>query len=643
MCGITGVYHFREPRRPVDPLLLDAMTDSLAHRGPDGRGTWTEPGVGLGHRRLAIIETSDVGLQPMVDPADEIVITYNGEIYNFRELRETLAGLGYPSRTRTDTEVILLGYRAWGPDVVRRLSGIFAFALWDRLRRRLFLARDPLGVKPLFYSEVNGVFRFASEIKGILTDPAVDRDVHDEALDAYLTLGYTPAPATGFAAVRQLEPGHCALVDETGSRAWSYWSIPYRDRSDPTPFPQAVEQFTATLDRVTAAQLVADVPVGAFLSGGLDSAAIVRAMKRATGAVASLTVGFDTASFDERPAAKRVADRLGVPFSSQEATLEAVDLLPRLSRHMEEPTADSSMLPVYLLCREARRRFTVAMSGDGADEMLAGYVTYRATDLARRYRRLPAAVRRLLALGARQLPISDRKYSMRQQAMRFVEGAELGPGRDHAAWRQLFSDSLKARFYSDRFRRVAAAGDPLSAYAARIAVPPSTREALTGLLHADTTFYLPNDMLVKVDRMSMAHGLEVRVPFLDIELVGLVANLPAAYKLHRGRVRKHILRESLRGSIPDDVLDAPKSGFNVPLEAWMRGRLGDLLLDAAATRRDDLQSLLRLDAVEVMLKEHRQRRGDHAHALFAVLMLALWFDNRARAWKEPEVTRCPRR
>jgi asparagine synthase (glutamine-hydrolysing) len=633
MCGITGVYYFREPGRPINPALLDAMTDSLAHRGPDGRGTWTEPGVGLGHRRLAIIETSEAGLQPMVDAADETVITFNGEIYNFRELREILEGLGYPSRTRTDTEVILLGYRAWGVDVLRRLSGIFAFALWDRRRRRLFLARDPLGVKPLFYSEVNGVFRFASEIKGILSDPAVGRDVDNVALDAYLTLGYTPAPATGFAAVRQLEPGYCALVDEGGSRAWSYWSIPYRERPDPTPFPEAVEQFTTTLDRITAAQLVADVPVGAFLSGGLDSAAIVRAMQRATGAVESLTVGFDTTSFDERPAARRVAERLGVPFSSQEATLEAVDLLPRLSQHMEEPTADSSMLPVYLLCREARRRFTVAMSGDGADEILAGYVTYGATALARRYRMLPAVVRRLVALGARQLPVCDRKYSMRQKAMRFVEGAELGPGRDHAAWRQLFSESLKARVYSEPFRRVTAGGDPLSAYAARIAAPPPTREPLTGLLHADTTFYLPNDMLVKVDRMSMAHGLEVRVPFLDIELVSLVANLPAAYKLHRGRVRKHILRESLRGSIPDDVLDAPKSGFNVPLEAWMRGRLGDLLVDSAATRRDDLRSLLRLDAVEVMLQEHRQRRADHAHALFAVLMLALWFDNRARAWR----------
>jgi asparagine synthase (glutamine-hydrolysing) len=634
VCGIVGVYCFREPARPIDPALLDAMTDSLAHRGPDGRGTWNEPGIGLGHRRLAIIDTSDTGLQPMADPTGEILITFNGEIYNFRELRETLAALGHASRTRTDTEVILLGYRAWGLDVVRRLSGIFAFALWDRMRRRLLVARDPLGVKPLFYSEVNGVFRFASEIKAILTDPEVGRDVDREALDAYLTLGYTPAPATGFAPVRQLEPGQCALVDAGGVRVSTYWSIPYRESADTIPFPEAVAQFTALLDRVTAAQLVADVPVGAFLSGGLDSAAIVRAMTRATGATSTLTVGFDVASFDERPAAKTVAERLGVPFTSQEVTLDAADLLPRLSRHMEEPTADSSMLPVYLLCREARRRFTVAMSGDGADEILAGYDTYRATAFARRYRRLPVPVRRLLARGARHLPVTDRKYGVRQRATRFVEGAEMGPGRDHAAWRLLFSDALKARVFTEDFRRAVTASDPLGAYAARMAVPPATREPLTRLLHADTTFYLPNDMLVKVDRMSMAHGLEVRVPFLDVELVAFAANLPAGYKLYGGRARKHILRESLRGSLPDRILEAPKAGFNAPLEAWMRGGLGDLLRDAVATRRHDLAPLLRLEAIEALAGEHRRRRADHAHALFAVLMLALWFDNRARAWRD---------
>jgi asparagine synthase (glutamine-hydrolysing) len=242
-------------------------------------------------------------------------------------------------------------------------------------------------------------------------------------------------------------------------------------------------------------------------------------------------------------------------------------------------------------------------------------------------------VRALLTRGARRLPVTDRKYSVRQKATRFFDGAELGPGRDHAAWRQLFSAPLKADVYTEAFRRDAARLDPLGAYAARIGIPPSTRETLTGLLHADTTFYLPNDMLVKVDRMSMANGLEVRVPFLDVEMVEFAANLPAAYKLHRGRVRKHILRESLRGSIPADVLGAPKSGFNVPLETWIRGRLGDLLLDAVTTRRHDLSVLLRLDAVERLVQEHRRRRADHAHALFAVLMLALWFDNRARAWR----------
>src|SRR5262249_35962455 len=361
---------YRNPLQLVDPHLLDAMTASLAHRGPDGQGVWTAPGIGLGHRRLAIIDTSEAGRQPMSDARGDFWITYNGEVYNFRELRIELASLGYPSRTRTDTEVILLGYQAWGPAVVERLSGIFAFALWDTRKRQLFLARDPLGVKPLFYTTTGGVLRFGSEIKAVLCDPAVPRDVDLEGLDAFLTLGYTPAPGTAYAAVRQLLPGHCAVADERGLTAHTYWTAPYAAQPDDVRFPEAVERFSSLVARVTAGQMVADVPLGAFLSGGLDSAAIVRAMTRAgTGPVIALSVGFEEAEFDERPQARSVAKQLGVEWIQDVVRADAIDLLPRLSLHMEEPTADSSMLPVYLLCQAARRRFTVAMSGDGADEV----------------------------------------------------------------------------------------------------------------------------------------------------------------------------------------------------------------------------------------------------------------------------------
>ena len=633
VCGIAGIFHYRDRMRPVDAALLEAMTRSLAHRGPDGQGLWRQPGIGLGHRRLAIIDLSPAGCQPMADETGNNVITFNGEIYNYRELRAELDAGGFHSRTATDTEVILLGYRAWGIDVVKRLSGIFAFALWDAKQSRLFLARDALGVKPLFYADVGGTFRFGSEIKAILTDPEQPRDIDPEALDAFLTFSYTPAPATGFRRVRQLLPGECAVVEESGMRAWKYWSIPYTDQ-EPRSFSSAVAEFTGLLDEVVRAQLVSDVPVGAFLSGGLDSAAIVRSMTRARRqGVHALTVGFDVPGFDERSYARQTADCLGVDLHSETVSLDAVHLLPKLSLHMEEPTADSSMLPVYLLCRAARERFTVAISGDGADEILAGYDTYRATALAARYRKLPKIIRRgLIAPLAQRLPIRDGKYSLHQMAVRFTEGAEQGAGRDHASWRIMLTPSLKRRVYNQDFADSVAHADPVGNYAAAI-VNPNGKDVLTGLLHADTCFYLPNDMLVKVDRMSMAHGLEVRVPLLDDRVVGFCANLPAAYKLANGKVRKHILRESLRDSLPAEILSRPKSGFNIPVEAWMRGKSRDLLLDSVGRRRDDLSGILKLDMVEALAEEHRKRRADHGHVLFTVMMLALWFENRACAWK----------
>lgn len=635
MCGIAGIFHFADSNRPVDRDVLDTMTDSLAHRGPDGRGVWHAPSIGLGHRRLAIIDLTDNAAQPMEDAEGRLVITYNGEIYNFRELRDQLEAKGHPFRSSSDTEVILAAYREWGRDVVRRLSGIFAFAIWDVTHRHMFLARDPIGVKPLFYSTVEGTLRFGSEIKAILSDPAVSRDFDEQALDAFFTFSYTPAPATGFRHVRQLLPGHFAIVDRGGLRVQRYWDQPYSERAASIDFADAVVEFTEQFDRITKAQLVADVPVGAFLSGGLDSAAVVRAMKHAAcGEVHALTVGFNAGGFDERGAARTTARSLGVALDEQEASLSDVTLFQELSRHMEEPTADSSMLPVYLVCRAASERFKVCMSGDGADEILAGYDTYRATAMAERYRRLPCFLRRgIIGPLARRLPIREGKYGLHQVATRFVQGAEMGSGRDHCAWRLIFHEELKSRLYSPELRARVNGGDPLAGYAACIDEVPAERDRLEGLLHADTTFYLPNDMLIKVDRMSMANGLEVRVPFLDVEMVRYAASLPADFKLHRRRVRKHILRESLRGSIPDSVLDRPKSGFNIPVERWMRSEIRELLFDTVSAQRDCLSRFLSLRELESVAAEHVQRRADHGHALFAVLMFALFLDNAASAWR----------
>jgi asparagine synthase (glutamine-hydrolysing) len=635
MCGIAGLFHYQDPERPVATEVLLAMTRALAHRGPDGEGLWSAPAIGLGHRRLAILDLTDRAHQPMVDPGKRFVLTYNGEIYNFRRLRSRLEERGHTFRSTGDSEVLLTAYREWGQDVVTKISGIFSFAIWDAQERSLFLARDPLGVKPLFYAPGPPSFHFASEVKAILHDPAIDRQLDEEALDAFFTLGYTPAPLTGLRNVRQLLPGHAALISEKGFQSWRYWQNPYAGEPRRVSFPTAIEEFQDCLDRVTRAQMVSDVPVVGFLSGGLDSAALLRAMKRADlGPVRAFTVGFERQAFDERDAARATARCLGVDLSERVLGLDAASLLPRAALHLEEPTADSSALAVYLLCQAAAEDFKVAMSGDGADELLAGYETYRATGWARRYRQLPKVVRQgLIQPLTRALPVSDRKYSLRERATRFTYGAELGPGLDHCAWRVIFTNDLKRRLYEPQFSQRIAGCEPLSRYCDHIRGVPPTREPLAGLLNADTEFYLPNDMLVKIDRMSMAHGLEVRVPFLDIEIVSLCANLPPNFKLHWGRNRKHILRQSLRGSIPESVLCRRKSGFNIPVGEWMRGSLGELLLDAASTTRRDLSRFLDLEKLRRLAADHQRRRTDHGHSLFCALMFSLWLDNVARGWK----------
>jgi asparagine synthase (glutamine-hydrolysing) len=635
MCGIAGVFYHTDPARPVDDRLVRAMTRALAHRGPDGEGVWTGAGIGLGHRRLAILDLSEHGRQPMMDQSGTRIISYNGEIYNFRELRAQLEAKGHRFRSSGDTEVVLAGYAEWGRHVVERLSGIFAFAIYDATQRALFLARDPLGVKPLFYALDDRSFRFASEIKAILLDSSIDREFDVEALDAFFTFSYTPAPATGFRHVRQLLPGQAAHVSQRGFETWHYWTSPFAERPATMEFDAALMEFGDRLDAATRAQMVSDVGVGAFLSGGLDSAALLRAMQRVEDTeVQALCVGFDVPGFDERPAARATAGALDVELTEIVMSVDAVDLVPVLSRHLEEPTADSSALPVYLLCQAAAERFKVALSGDGADELLAGYETYRASSLAALYRRIPRIIRRpVLTLLTGALPRRDAKYSARELIRRFAHGAELGRHLDHAAWRIIFSNGLKERVYAPDFLAYATGHLALERYAAHSRAVAESRPYLDGLLKADLEFYLPNDMLVKVDRMSMAHGLEVRVPFLDVEFVRFCANLPPDFKLHRGKVRKHILRESLRPSLPGSVLGAPKSGFNIPLPGWMRGDLSDLLLDTLTSRRVEASRFLRLTEVEAMVDEHRRRRDDHGYALFTVLMFALWLDNAASAWK----------
>jgi len=625
MCGIVGIFDYQRRGFQVDRRVFDAMVDSLAHRGPDGRGTWFDEGIALGHRRLAILDPTPAGAQPMADPRRGLVVTYNGEIYNFPRLRDELAAKGHAFRTGCDTEVLLAAYAEWGTAALERLNGIFAFALFDGPRRRLWLARDRLGVKPLCYSLQVGVLRFASEVKALLADPGFERRPSPEGIDAFLSFGYVPAPLSGFDGVTQLPPAHELIVEEGTVRTRRYWQLSMREQ--PQGRREAQEEFARRLHDAVTGQMISDVPLGGFLSGGIDSAAVVAEMAGAARRpVRTFSVGFDEGSFDESAAARRTAQRIGTDHTPIDVRLDLEQTVARFLQCCDEPFADSSSLAVYHLCRVASQHVKVALSGDGADELLAGYPTYRATGLAALYRRLPGWMRAVCRRAAGVLPASDARYNLHQFAGRFVLGAEEGEGRDFASWRVHFREVEKASLLKSGFPR--GEPDPIERYAACYHDAPGAATRLKRMLHADLAFYLPSDMLMKVDRMSMAHGLEVRVPFLDHELVEFCAGLPDRYLMRPigPRRNKLILRWHLARRLGSEVAGRRKTGFNVPIERAMRAELLARLCDLASSRPfcDDGP----FDVARLLdhARRHAARRLDAGHALFSALVLADWWD-----------------
>lgn len=625
MCGIAGVLRF--DGGPVDAGLVKAMTDSLAHRGPDGEGTYISGPVGLGHRRLAIIDLSAAGRQPMSNEDESVWVIFNGEIYNFRELRRELEAHGHGFRSATDTEVVIHAYEEWGSECVHRFNGMFAFALWDGRQRRLWLVRDRLGVKPLFFALLPTGLVFGSEIKAVLSHPAVERRVDYEALAYYLALNYTPAPFTLFAAVRQLLPGQYLFADATGVlKEVQYWDLVYHE-STRRGERACIEEFTALLEDSVRLRLVSDVPFGAFLSGGVDSSGVTYLMSRNMSVpVKTFTIGFGEPSFDELAYARAVARALRTDHHERTVRADAAAVLPRLVWHAEEPTADSSMVAVYYLAQESRKAVTMVLSGDGADEILAGYETYQAAYLCRLYRLLPAWFRRrVVAALVRALPVSDSKVSWDFKLRRFVSGAERPVEDAHAAWRMIFDAETRGRLLRPLQDHPEAKADVLDLYRAMFA-RASARHPLNRLLYVDTRFYLPNDMLVKVDRMTMAHGLEAREPYLDYRLVEFAAGVPPRLKLKHLRHKKYLLKASLAGKLPREVLWRKKQGFNVPNARWIKGELRPFVMDSLAGDRLREMGILNPAAVETILRDHFEERADNSHQIWGLLSLVLWWE-----------------
>jgi asparagine synthase (glutamine-hydrolysing) len=620
MCGIAGTA--RSDGQAADPGLVERMCAALEHRGPDQRGVHAEGPVGLGIQRLRIVDLEG-GDQPIYNEDKTIAVVLNGEIYNFRELRRRLEAAGHRFRSDGDTEAIVHLYEEEGPDCVRSLEGMFAFALWDGPRQRLLIARDRVGKKPLFYALRGGALSFASELRALLEDEEVPRDVDEQALDCYLAYGYVPAPLSAFRAVRKLPPA-TRMVYEGGDVALQrYWQLDYSRKHAVTDASELHAPLLERLRRATRRRLVADVPLGAFLSGGIDSSAVVAAMAQETsGPVRTFSIGFDDERFDELAHARQVAEQFGTEHEELRVRPDAIAIAPRIARHYGEPFADSSAIPSFYLAEMTRRHVTVALNGDGGDESFAGYTRYAANVLAGRIERVPAPLRRLGGRLAARLPESAEQQSARNRLRRLGGSLGLDGAGRYERYVSLFDPEQRAGLYSDQ--QWAALADSRVA-AEAIAEPwrqASGSDRLDVLLEVDVRTYLPGDLLTKIDIATMAHSLEARSPFLDPELMQFAASIPAPLKL-QGMEKKRILRDALRAWLPGSILDRPKQGFSVPLAGWLRGELREysreLLLDPAsfgATR-------FRPRAVEALLDGHDAGR-DHSQRIWALMMLELW-------------------
>jgi asparagine synthase (glutamine-hydrolysing) len=626
MCGIAGLLMLDGSGSPEG--LIEKMIETLSHRGPDGQGVHRVGPVALGHRRLSIIDLSEAGNQPMCNEDGTIWITYNGEIYNFADLRPELEKAGHQFRSNTDTEVVLHAYEQWGLDCLPRFNGMFAFGLWDDNRKRLWVTRDRLGVKPLFYLHTPSVFAFGSEIKALLPIPGAGREMDYAALSYYLALNYTPAPRTLFADVRQLEPGQYMLVEADGrSTIHTYWQLEYHE-PDQRNLRQGIEEFTDLLEDAVRIRLVSDVPFGSFLSGGVDSSSIAYWMSRAMHEpVKTFTISFQEESFNEAKYARQVATQIGADHYERVVDVDAAAILPQLVWHAEEPTADSSMLAVYYLAQMTREHVTMALSGDGADETIAGYETYQAYYLHRLYRAIPAFLRdrMLTPLIEALLPVSEAKVSFDFKLRRFLHSGNVTSEDAHALWRMIFNADQRRRLLVPMGGQPGITADVIDLYREHFQ-RSGARNPLDRMLYVDTAFYLPNDMLVKVDRMTMAHSLEVRVPFLDYRLVEFLARVPPQWKLHALTQKKYLLKAAMRSRLPNSILDRKKAGFNLPAGPWMKRGLKPFVMDTLSPRRVRDTGLLAPDFVQSLLDQHFAGLADNSHQIWCLLTLVLWHE-----------------
>ncbi len=622
MCGIAGKLHF-DTTRSVSPQLIRDMCATIVHRGPDDEGIYTDGPVGLGMRRLSIIDLAG-GQQPIANEDQTVWVVFNGEIYNYRELRPGLEAKGHHFATNSDTEVIVHLYEEFGERFAEHLRGMFAIALWDKTRETLVLVRDRLGKKPLYYAEHEGRLVFGSELKTLLVDH-IPRDIDPQALHEFLSYNYIPGPRSIFRVAKKLQPGHVLTARRGRLTIAPYWQpeLAIKPESRTRPVASYVEQLTEILKDSVRYRLISDVPLGVFLSGGVDSSTLVAMMREVSSErIKSFSIGFEDESFNELPYAREVARHFETDHYDLVVKPDALDLLPKLVRFFDEPFADSSAIPVYYLSELARRHVTVALGGDGGDELFAGYETYAAYKMAEWYRRLPRSLRNLAPRLVAQLPVSHAKVSFDYKAKRFIQGALLPPERGHYAWKEIFSDEMKKQLYA--FTTAEPLQDPFQVFEREFA---ACRHApmLSQLQYVDQRVYLPDDILVKVDRMSMAHSLEVRAPLLDHKLVEFALTIPPELQL-KGLKKKYLLKRALAHHLPAKVLSRKKAGFNVPIPSWLRHDLRDYVQDVMSERRLREQGLFDPGYVHQLIRDHQDMKVDYSRNLWGLLVFTLWHD-----------------
>jgi asparagine synthase (glutamine-hydrolysing) len=622
MCGIFG-----SVGAPLPPEAVANVLATLKHRGPESNGAVQLDGALLAHTRLRIIDLSPAGAQPMANEDETVWVTFNGEIYNFQELRRELEGLGHRFRSHTDTEVLVHGYEAWGDAVAERVDGMFAFGIWDTKTRRLLLARDRSGKKPLFYTQHQGRFLFASEIKGLFA-AGVPVEIDPAGVVSYLAYGYTPPPGTTYRAVEQLLPAHrLALESGRPPRAERYWRYDFQARR---PFPtedEAAARVRALLTEAVSKRMVADVPVGAFLSGGLDSTIVVGLMSRLGHKVRTFSIGFEgDPRYDETSYARSAARAFGTEHTEFRVTPSDFELVEKLVWHHDGPFGDSSAIPTYVVSRLTREHVTVALTGDGGDELFAGYLRFLGAQVTEA---VPAPLRSLAARAGALIPGGLPSRSIPARARRLLLAMQAPLGDRLFRWTSFFS-SLEETLQADLLPYAA---DALSMH--RQYFSPDGGSTLAQALNHNFGAYLPYDLLVKMDRTSMAHALETRSPFLDTALIDYVSGLPDRFKL-RGRTSKYILRKACADLLPPDIARRGKMGFGVPLATWFRGDLRGYLIDLIASPTSRLNAYVRPDLVARMLDAHMAHRADHDQQFWALLTLELWLRNLprlARPWE----------